>query len=47
LGGTIPSSLCSVTPVQFGILIDCDNIACSCCTSTNNENGTETNCTVA
>jgi Leucine-rich repeat (LRR) protein len=44
LGGTIPSSLCSVTNLLV-FSIDCDNIACSCCTSSNLDN--YTNCTVA
>ena len=44
LEGTVPSSLCSVSSII--IRIDCDNIACSCCTSYNSETKSVEACSV-
>jgi Leucine rich repeat len=45
LGGTVPSSLCSASFISFEV--DCDKIACSCCTTYHPENDTLTNCSVS
>jgi Leucine rich repeat len=45
LGGTVPSSLCSASIISFEV--DCDKIACSCCSVYNPENDTVNKCSVS